>query len=67
MSQMKNIAIDEVQRKRDYADMSIHLAVSEGREVLSRAEVLDIVHQALTSWEKRHEFMKNPMFPESEE
>lgn len=67
MSKMKNIAIDEVQRKRDYADMAIHLSICEGREVLSRAEVLDIVHQALTSWEKRHEFMKNPMFPESEE
>lgn len=67
MSKIKDVAIDEQKRKRDYADMAIHLAVSEGREVLSRAEVLDIVFQALTSWEKRHEFMKNPMFPESEE
>ena len=67
MSKMNEEAIKDLARKRDYADMAIHLAVSEGREVLSRAEVLDIVHQALTSWEKRHEFMKNPMFPEIEE
>jgi hypothetical protein len=64
---MKNIAIDEVQRKRDYADMSIHLAVSEGREVLSRAEVLDIVFQALVSYDKVHAFNANPIFKEVKE
>jgi hypothetical protein len=64
---MKDVAIDEMTRKRDYADMAIHLSVCEGRGVLSRAEVLDIVFQALVSYDKVHAFKSNPLFPESEE
>ena len=64
MSKMKNVVIEEQTRKRDYAEMGIHLSVCEGREVLSRSEVLDIVHQALVTYEQRQKFMENPMFKE---
>lgn len=52
MSKMNEEAIKDLARKRDYADMAIHLSICEGREVLSRAEVLDIVFQALVSYDK---------------
>ena len=67
MSKTKDAVIDEMTRKRDYADMAIHLSICEGREVLSRSEVLDIVFQALVSYDKVHAFNAKPLFPESEE
>ena len=67
MSKMKDVVIDEMQRKRDYADMAIHLSICEGRAVLSRGEVLDIVFQALVSYDKVHAFNANPIFKEVKE